>query len=191
MKQTKILAAVLMSALVLTLAAGCGSGGEADNTAAPNAAVTEADTTVSEADETVTEAPTEAATEAPAEAAAEPEGNQANADDLWAAAIYTEDAELGEGAIAIQVEVQAGDKSVTITVHTDRDNLGAALTDNDLVEGDESEYGLYIKVVNGIKADYDVDQSWWGIYKNGEMTPTGADTTMIADGEHYELVYCK
>ena len=27
-----------------------------------------------------------------------------------------------------------------------------------------------------------------GIYKNGEMTPTGADSTAISDGEHYELI---
>lgn len=203
MKQTKIIAAALISALALTLAAGCSNGTEANNTAPPNTVATDAETKATEASETEakTEAPeTEAKTEAPeteaetesaTEAATEGESTENQATDLWSTALYTEDTELGEGAIAIQVEVQAGDKAVTITVHTDKDNLGAALIDNKLVEGDQSEYGLYIKVVNGIKADYDVDGAWWGIYKNGEMTPTGADTTPIADGEHYELVYSK
>ncbi len=194
MKQTKIIAAALISALALTLAAGCSNGTEANNTAPTNTVVTDAETKATEGSTDVPE--TEAKTVAPetepaTEAATEGESTETQAADLWSTAIYTEDTELGEGAVTIQVEVQAGDKSVTITVHTDKDNLGAALTENKLVEGDQSEYGLYIKVVNGIKADFDTDGAWWGIYKNGEMTPTGADTTPIADGEHYELVYSK
>ncbi len=198
MKQTKIIAAALISAMALTLAAGCSNGTEPNNTAPPNTVAVDAETkategsTVAPETEAKTVAPeTEAETESATEAATEAEGTENQAADLWSTAIYTEDTELGEGAVTIQVEVQAGDKSVTIIVHTDKDNLGAALTDNKLVEGDQSEYGLYIKVVNGIKADFDTDGAWWGIYKNGEMTPTGADTTPIADGEHYELVYSK
>lgn len=189
MKQTKIIAAALISALALTLAAGCSNGTEANNTAPPNTVATDDETKATEGSTVAPE--TEAKTEPATEAATEGEGTENQAADLWSTAIYTEDTELGEGAVTIQVEVQAGDKSVTITVHTDKDNLGAALTENKLVEGDQSEYGLYIKVVNGIKADFDTDGAWWGIYKNGEMTSTGADTTPIADGEHYELVYSK
>lgn len=179
MKQTKLIAAALISALALTFAAGCNNGGEPAVTTVPDTA---------QSSENNTEAPkTSATTEAP-EASGTAEAGES---DLWANALYTEDTELGEGAIAVKVEVQAGDKSITFTVHTDKDNLGAALMDNKLVEGDQSEYGLYIKKVNGIKADFDTDGAWWGIFKDGEMTPTGADTTMIADGEHYELVYSK
>ena len=47
------------------------------------------------------------------------------------------------------------------------------------------------KKVNGILADYDVDKTYWGLYKNGEYLMTGVDTTEIADGEHYELVKTK
>lgn len=112
-------------------------------------------------------------------------------DALWSNAIYTEDTELGEGKVTIQVSVQAGDRQVTFTINTDSGNLADALTDNSLVEGDQSEYGLYIKTVNGIKADYDADGAWWGLYKDGEMTPAGADGTMIADGDQYQLVYSK
>lgn len=110
---------------------------------------------------------------------------------LWANATYIEDTELGEGAITVSVEVKAEEKSITFTVHTDKDILGDALLEHSLLAGDESEYGLYVKEVNGIKADYDTDKAYWAFYKDGEYMNTGVDSTNIADGEHYELVYTK
>ena len=110
---------------------------------------------------------------------------------LWENALYTEDTELGEGAKTVQVEVKAGEKSVVFTVKTDEAILGDALIAHGLIEGDEGAYGLYIKKVNGITADYDIDGSYWGFYKNGEYMMTGVDGTEFADGEHYELVYTK
>lgn len=110
---------------------------------------------------------------------------------VWDSADYKEDVEVGEGAITVKVEVAAEEKSVTITVHTDKDNLGAALLDNSLVSGDESEYGLYIKLVIGMEADYDKDGTYWSLSKDGEYLMTGADSTPIADGEHYEFTRTK
>lgn len=110
---------------------------------------------------------------------------------VWDSAEYKEDAEVGEGAITVKVEVVAEEKSVTITVHTDKDNLGEALLDNSLVSGDESEYGLYIKFVIGMEADYDKDGTYWSLSKDGEYLMTGADSTPIADGEHYEFTRTK
>ena len=110
---------------------------------------------------------------------------------LWESALYSDSAVLGEGSISVDVEVKAGDRSVTFTVKTDKDTLGEALIDNGLLEGETGAYGLYVKRVNGILADYDVDGSYWSFYKNGEYLMTGVDTTYIADGEHYEIVYTK
>ena len=76
-------------------------------------------------------------------------------------------------------------------IKTDADNLGDALVANGLVEGDVGDYGLYIKVVDGLRADYDLDGAYWAISKDGEYLMTGADSTPIADGEHYELTYTK
>ncbi len=114
-----------------------------------------------------------------------------NGDSLWADATYTSDTELGEGSKTVQVEVEVGDKSITFTIKTDAETLGEALLAHDLIGGEEGQYGLYLKVVNGITADYDIDQSYWGFYKNGEYMMTGIDGTAISDGEHYELVYSK
>ena len=110
---------------------------------------------------------------------------------LWENATYLKDKEFGKGSITVQVEVKVEEQSVTFTINTDKTMLGDALLEHGLIAGEESQYGLYVKVVNGITADYDVDQSYWGFYKNGEYMMTGVDSTTIANGEHYELVYTK
>lgn len=110
---------------------------------------------------------------------------------IWANALYIEDTEIGEGAKTVQVEVKIEEKSVTFTIHTDAKTLGEALISHGLIEGEESAYGLYVKKVNGITADYDIDQSYWGFYQNGEYMMSGVDTTEINGGEHFEIVYSK
>ena len=118
-------------------------------------------------------------------------GNTVDAEGLWENATYRKDTELGKGATTVQVEVKAGEESITFTIKTDKKILGDALLEHELITGDQSQYGLYIKTVNGILADYDVNKSYWGFYKNGEFMLTGIDGTEITDGEHYELVYEK
>ena len=112
-------------------------------------------------------------------------------DKLWDKATYTADAEFGEGEKTVEVEVKIGDRSVTFTIHSDEQYLGDALIAHSLISGKEGAYGLYIETVNGVLADYDVDQSYWGFYQNGEYMLTGIDLTEFSDGEHYELVYTK
>lgn len=110
---------------------------------------------------------------------------------IWANATYTTDTTLGEGDTTLTVEVKIEDKSVKFTINTDADTVGAALLENDLIAGETSEYGLYVKVVNGVTADYDIDQSYWAFYINGEYAMSGVDTTPIVDGEAYLLEYTK
>lgn len=113
--------------------------------------------------------------------------NTVDATGLWENATYRRDVTLGKGEKTVEVEVKAGDSAITITIRTDANTLGEALLAHDLIEGKD---GLYTKV-NGMTADWNVDQSWWCFYKNGEMMMIGMDDTVIADGEHYELVYTK
>lgn len=107
--------------------------------------------------------------------------------DVWKDATYTEDTELGEGTTTLVVEVKAEDKTVTFTIHTDKDMVGDALLEHGLIAGDEDEYGLYVKTVNGILADYDVDQTYWGFFIDGEYAMTGVDTTTVTAGVTYTL----
>ena len=110
---------------------------------------------------------------------------------LWKNATYQNDRSFGKGAKTVLVEVAAEDKTVTFTVKTDADTVGAALLENDLIAGEDSEYGLYVKVVNGMTADYDVDQSYWAFYIGGEYAMTGVDATEIEEGTTYRLAYTK
>lgn len=104
----------------------------------------------------------------------------------WETATYVKNETLGKGAKTITVKVVADGQELTFTVKTDKENLEDALLEHELIDGDEGAFGLYIKKVNGIVADYDADKSYWAITKNGEPT-SGAKDTLIADGECYEL----
>ena len=106
----------------------------------------------------------------------------------WKNATYLCDTEFGTGAKTVKVVVKAEKQSITFTLHTDKDTLGEALMEHGLISGEDGMYGLYIKFVNGIEADYDKDKSYWAFYKNGEYMMSGVDTTVITNGEHYELV---
>lgn len=108
---------------------------------------------------------------------------------LWERAQYTEDCEIGSGAHSARITVQIGERKVTITVKSDKTNLAEMLTESKLVEGEEGSYGLYIKRVNGILADYDADKAFWSLQQNGTPTALGASSITVADGDAYELVY--
>jgi len=112
-------------------------------------------------------------------------------DDLWAGATYTENTTLGEGTKTITVEVTANEKTVVFTVKTDAETVGAALLEHNLIAGEEGAYGLYVKTVNGMLADYDVDQTYWSFTIAGEMAMTGVDQTELVDGTVYGLVRTK
>lgn len=93
---------------------------------------------------------------------------------------------IGTGATAITVEVQGADgKSVTFTVNTDEETVGAALLKLGVIAGEDSDYGLYVKTVNGETADYDTDGTYWGLYINGEYAMTGVDATTLEAGATY------
>ena len=93
---------------------------------------------------------------------------------------------IGEGSKVFDFSVSDFDGKVTdFEIHTDKETVGDALLDLGLIEGDEGAYGLYVKVVNGIKADYDTDGKYWAFYVDGEYASTGVDTTPIEEGKAY------
>ena len=110
---------------------------------------------------------------------------------VWENATYLNDAEFGNGAKTVVVEVKAEEETVTFTIKTDKDTVGAALIEHGLIEGDEGQYGLYVKVVNGIRADYDLDKRYWAFYVDGEYAMKGIELTEIDEGAKYRLEYAK
>ena len=95
-----------------------------------------------------------------------------------------------EKTITVEVVGKEG-TTTTFTITTTAATLRAALEEKNLIAGDEGQFGLYVKVVNGETADYDVDQSYWYFYKGDEPLMTSVDDTYIADGDEYRIVYTK
>lgn len=95
---------------------------------------------------------------------------------------------LGEGSTQFTFTVVDKEGTETLfEIHTDKETVGAALLELGLIDGDEGEYGLYVKKVNGITADYDTDGVYWAFYVNGEYALTGVDTTAITEGDSYSF----
>lgn len=100
-----------------------------------------------------------------------------------------------QGAKAITVEVVDNNgETTTYETRTDAEYLRQALEELDdatdfAIEGEESDYGLYITTVNGITADYNADGAYWSVYVNGEYGMYGVDTQPVTDGDTYSIVY--
>ena len=92
--------------------------------------------------------------------------------------------QTGEKTITVQLVYD--DVDTTVTLHTDADYLRGALEEKQLIAGEESAYGLFVKTVNGRTVD-DAKQEWWCFTKGGETLMTGVDSTPIADGEKFEI----
>lgn len=93
---------------------------------------------------------------------------------------------VGETEFAFRVTDLEGNTTEFI-VCTDKTIVGEALLDAKLIEGEEGQYGLYVKKVNGILADYDVDKTYWGFFIDGEYAMSGVDQTSIQAGKTYEF----
>ena len=97
---------------------------------------------------------------------------------------------IGEGAASFVFEVYDENSNVNIvTVKTNKKTVGEALIELGIIEGEQGPYGLYVKAVNGIYADYDTDGAYWAFYINGEYAVTGVDMTEIDETAVYSFRY--
>ena len=95
---------------------------------------------------------------------------------------------LGEGNTSFIFVVRDIDgREKSYTVKTDAKTVGEALLAVDMIEGENGQYGLYVKKVKGILADFNVDQTYWAFYIDGEYQMTGVDSAKIESGKVYEL----
>ena len=106
---------------------------------------------------------------------------------IWEEATYLRDKEFGKGSKTLVVEVKAADQMVTFTIHTDQETVGEALMEHELIDGEQGAYGLYVKKVNGMTADFDVDGYYWAFYIDGDLALTGVDGAKIEEGVTYQL----
>lgn len=85
----------------------------------------------------------------------------------------------------ITLEVITDNSSNEFTIETNAEFLRQALEEQNLISGDESDYGLFVLTVDGITVDASKNE-WWCFTLNNEMLMTGVDTTPIQDGDHFE-----
>ena len=79
----------------------------------------------------------------------------------------------------------ADGKETDFTINTDKKTVGEALLEKNLIAGDDSEYGLYVKTVNGVTLDYDKEGMYWAFYENGQYASKGVDSTEVTAGAEY------
>ena len=103
--------------------------------------------------------------------------------------------------VSTRPEAVQGGKSVTVTVvhadgsskdfayRTDAEYLGEVIVSEGLVNGQDGPYGLYFDTVDGEKASWEENQSYWSILIGEEYATLGADSIPLEDGGVYKLVY--
>ena len=100
--------------------------------------------------------------------------------------VYESGSVIGEGNTSFTFTVSDIDGNESaFEVKTDKTTVGEALLDTGILAGEDGEFGLYVKEVNGITADFDVDGTYWAFYINGEYAMSGVDTTDIEAGAVY------
>lgn len=94
--------------------------------------------------------------------------------------------QLGEGLTQMSFTVVDVDgKESHFVIKTNKTTVGDALLEHDLIAGEESEYGLYVKTVNGTTLDYDKDGKYWAFYVNDAYATAGVDSTEIDETAKY------
>ena len=94
-----------------------------------------------------------------------------------------------QGAVAFTVVVVHADGSEkTFEYRTDGGKLGVYLEDAGLIESEGADDGMF-HTVDGEKADWNVNQSYWAFYEGEAYAMTGIYATDIVDGAVYKLVY--
>lgn len=99
-----------------------------------------------------------------------------------------------EGSVTVQITVEVTDDMGVVTpysITTNKATLRGALEQEELVKGEEGQFGLYIKEVCGTVADYDTNGAYWALYKNGEYLTCSVDDEVLEDGAVYQIVYTK
>ena len=100
----------------------------------------------------------------------------------------TETTVLGTGKTVFLFSVtNAEGEKADFEIHTDKKTVGEALLELELIDGDDGEFGLYVKTVNGTTLDYNKDGMYWAFYENDQYASAGVDLTEIVSDTKYEF----
>lgn len=96
-------------------------------------------------------------------------------------------AQSGTKDISLTV-VHSDGREVGFDIRTDCETLSDALEKEGIISGEEGPYGIYILTVDGETVD-EAKQQWWCLTRDGQQHNQGADSTLIYDGDCYELTF--
>ena len=113
-----------------------------------------------------------------------------------AACVSTKPAEtipVKPGDAAVQMKftvtvVHADGSEKTFDYETSDSKLGSYLETQGLISSEGADPGMF-HTVDGEKADWNENQSYWAFYQGEEYAMTGIYDTSITDGAVYKLVY--
>lgn len=105
---------------------------------------------------------------------------------IWENATYLSDTTVGKGEKTVTVDIVAAEQSITLTVKTDKDNLGAALYELKIINDP-----TFFDICNGMLASWEKDQAYWAFKQDGKMLNYGVDDAKINGGESFSIEYTK
>jgi hypothetical protein len=100
--------------------------------------------------------------------------------------------DLGAGDTTFTFTVVNGEGNATVyTIQRNASDLRTALTEHGLIPAGNK--GDLVNTVDGITADWSVDQGWWMLAAGGstEMLNYGVDDAAITEGADYAFIYKK
>ena len=96
-------------------------------------------------------------------------------------------AEQGSKAFTVTV-VHSDGTEKTFNYKTDGTKLGTVLEEKGLILADTANPGMF-HTVDGEKADWNVNKSYWAFYEGENYANEGIYDTNVTDGGVYKLVY--
>lgn len=111
---------------------------------------------------------------------------------IFAGIYFVFSAKPVEGSKSITIEVVNDlQERTTYELHTDAEYLREAMEEAEglTFSGTESEYGMMVDTVNGVKADYNENGAYWGFYVNGDYCNYGIDSQPVLDGDAFSIEY--
>lgn len=99
---------------------------------------------------------------------------------------FKQQADANLKSVTLQIVSKRDNVDKKEELKTDQEYLGDLLKEKELVEYEDSQYGMYIHVVDGLKDDT-TNQYWWCILEDGQGATVGADQLTLKDGSTYTL----
>lgn len=94
---------------------------------------------------------------------------------------------LGQGDKNITVEVIVSEEDIRVfRINTSADTLLKALQEQNLIDGEQQDYGYYITAIDGVVANPEKSE-WWSISVDNIMIDTIIDKTPIKDGDKFSF----